>query len=49
MKTCHTTARIIEAMAFRGGHPIEIHDDTAFLQVGNIVWIAPLAPAGGAR
>lgn len=48
MRTVHTTHSLIEAMAYRTGHPIEMTADAAYLTVGQTVWVAPLTPAGGA-
>lgn len=42
MRTVHTTAALIESLAYRSGHPIEMTADAAFLQTGDVVWVAPL-------
>lgn len=44
MRTMHTTASVIEAMAFRTHYPIELTADAAFLTIGDVTWIAPLEP-----
>ena len=49
MRTIHTTARLIEAMAERSGHAIELTTDAAYLTVGRTTWVAPLPRVGGAR
>ena len=41
-----TTPGVLEAMAERSGHPIEIHDDRAYLTAGGVTWWAILPPAG---
>lgn len=42
MRTVHTTASLLERMAYRTGHQIEMTSDAAFLTVGNVTWVAPL-------
>lgn len=42
MRTMHTTANVIEAMAYRTHLPIELTSDAAYLTVGDVTWIAPL-------
>lgn len=44
MKTIYTTSNILQAMAYRGGYPIELTSDAAYLTTGNVVWVAPLEP-----
>ena len=38
----HTTPDLIERMAYRTGHTIEMTADAAFLTVGSTTWVAPL-------
>lgn len=42
MKTEHTTADVLEAIAARTGRPIELTSDAAYLKVGRVTWRAPL-------
>lgn len=44
MRTVHTTAELIERLAYRSGHPIEMTADAAFLTTGDVTWVAPLEP-----
>lgn len=45
-RTILTTAGVLENMAYRSGHPIEIHADRAYLVAGGVTWYAILPPAG---
>lgn len=42
MRTAHTTADVIERLAYHTNLQIEMTRDAAYLTVGDITWIAPL-------
>ena len=42
MRTVHTTPQLIERLAYRSGHQIEMTAHAAFLTVGSTTWVAPL-------
>lgn len=42
----HTSADILEEMAFHSGRQIELSSDAAYLVLGGRTWIAPLEPVG---